>query len=83
MKMVKESGGSTRLYTFEVTRLMRRESEVNEENTKVGDQVGSFVDHSKRLASPLISTSGAKAHTSVLASMRSPVPQHSNALVRS
>ena len=48
--MMKESGGNTRLYTFEVTGMVSRESEVIEENTKVGDPDVSSVDHSKRPA---------------------------------
>ena len=74
--MVKESGGNTRLYTYLMTGLMKRESEVNEENTKVGDPNYSTDDHSKRPANKLISTSGAKTHTSALASMRIPTPQY-------
>lgn len=76
MRMVKESGGNTRLYTLRMTRIVKRESEVIEENTKVGDPNYSSVDHSKRPANKLISTSGAKTHTSALASMRIPTPQH-------
>ena len=75
-----EGGGNTRLYTFEVTRMVSRESEVNEENTKVGDPDGSSVDHSKRPASPLISPSGAKAHASQLASKYIPTSQHFHTL---
>ena len=56
--MKKESGGNTRLYTYSVTGLVERESEVNEENTKVGDPKYSTDDHSKRPAHILISTSG-------------------------
>ena len=58
IEMVKESGGNTRLYTLWMTRMVRRESKVNEENTKVGDPNYSFVDHSQRPANILISTSG-------------------------
>lgn len=61
---VDESGGNTRLYTYWVTGLVERESEVNEENTKVGDPNYSTDDHSKRPANKLISTSDAQTHTS-------------------
>ena len=80
---MKESGGNTRLYTFWLTGLVMRESELNEENTKVGDPNYPTDDHSKRLASPIISTSGAKAHASRLASKRDPTPQHLQTLVLS
>jgi hypothetical protein len=44
----KESGGNTKLYTLEATGLMKEESEVNEENTKVGMLNYSVADHSER-----------------------------------
>ena len=81
IEMVKESGGNTRLYTCWVTRMVSKESEVNEENTKVGDPICSIADHSKRPASPLIYTSGAKMHASQLASKRIPTSQHFHTLV--
>ena len=48
MMIIGESGGNTNLYTLVVTWLLRRESEVNEENTKVGNPNYSSIDHSKR-----------------------------------
>ena len=45
--IAEESGGNTRIYTFGVTGLVRRENEVNEESTKVGDPNYPSDDHSK------------------------------------